>query len=105
MDTGIAEALEDLRWNWDGAYEITEALGVWRAVRRDNQVTLGQPPGGGVECDSGSWNACRAKRADVHVRSHKVRSDQAVSSGHAWPGIIRGRSRDSPSGFTEPLAT
>ena len=24
--------------HWGDAYEITEALGVWRAVRRDNQV-------------------------------------------------------------------
>jgi hypothetical protein len=34
------EALKDLRWNWGGAYEITEALGVWRAVRLDNQRSL-----------------------------------------------------------------
>ncbi len=52
MSTGIAAALEDLRRNaagdrrdlrrnWGGAYEITEDdLGVWRAVRRDSQVTL-----------------------------------------------------------------
>lgn len=33
-------ALADLRWHWDTAYEITEALGVWRAVRLDNQVAL-----------------------------------------------------------------
>lgn len=34
------EALGDLDWHWGEAYEITEALGVWRAVRRDNQRTL-----------------------------------------------------------------
>ena len=33
-------ALADLRWHWGEAYEITEALGVWRAVRLDNQVAL-----------------------------------------------------------------
>lgn len=34
------QALEALDWNWGGAYELTEALGVWRAVRRDTQRTL-----------------------------------------------------------------
>jgi hypothetical protein len=34
------EALKYLQWNWDEAYEITEASGVWRAVRLDNQKTL-----------------------------------------------------------------
>ena len=34
------EALNMLRWNWGEAYEITEALGVWRAVRCDTQRTL-----------------------------------------------------------------
>lgn len=34
------ELLEVLRWHWGEEYEISEALGVWRAVRRDNQVTL-----------------------------------------------------------------
>ena len=34
------EALRYLQWNWGEAYEITEALGVWRAVRLDNQKTL-----------------------------------------------------------------
>lgn len=34
------EALTYLAWNWDEAYEITEACGVYRAVRRDNQRTL-----------------------------------------------------------------
>ena len=33
-------ALADLRHHWGTAYEITEALGVWRAVRLDNQATL-----------------------------------------------------------------
>jgi hypothetical protein len=37
---GADAALDDLRWHWGDAYEITEALGVWRAVRRDNQVAL-----------------------------------------------------------------
>ncbi len=32
--------LSDLRWHWGDAYEISEAIGVWRAVRRDNLVTL-----------------------------------------------------------------
>lgn len=32
--------LDDLRWHWGDAYEITEANGVWRAVRLDNQVSL-----------------------------------------------------------------
>ena len=32
--------LDDLRWHWGDAYEITEAVGVWRAVRLDNQITL-----------------------------------------------------------------
>ena len=32
--------LDDLRWHWGDAYEITEAIGVWRAVRLDNQVSL-----------------------------------------------------------------
>ncbi len=36
----IAGALKDLRRNWGGAYEITEAPGVWRAMRLDNQATL-----------------------------------------------------------------
>lgn len=34
------EALEDLAWHWGEAYEITEACGVWRAVRLDNQRAL-----------------------------------------------------------------
>ena len=34
------DALRYLQWNWGEAYEITEALGVWRAVRRDSQKTL-----------------------------------------------------------------
>ena len=29
-----------LQFHWDEAYEISEALGVWRAVRRDTQVAL-----------------------------------------------------------------
>ena len=33
-------ALADLRHHWSGAYEISEALGVWRAVRLDNQRAL-----------------------------------------------------------------
>jgi hypothetical protein len=33
-------ALEALEWHWGDAYEITEASGVWRAVRRDNQRTI-----------------------------------------------------------------
>jgi len=37
---GIAAELEDLRWHWGGAYEITEGSGAWRAVRADNQVAL-----------------------------------------------------------------
>ena len=40
MDDGIARALKDLRRNWGSAYQITEDLGVWRAVRGDSQVTL-----------------------------------------------------------------
>jgi hypothetical protein len=51
ISTGLAQALEDLRRNaagdlkdlrrhWGGAYEITEDLSVWRAKRRDSQVTL-----------------------------------------------------------------
>ena len=37
----VTEAeLDDLRWHWGDAYEITEAVGVWRAVRLDNQTTL-----------------------------------------------------------------
>lgn len=34
------EALTYLDWNWGSAYEITEACGVFRAVRLDNQRTL-----------------------------------------------------------------
>lgn len=34
------EALRHLQWNWGEVYEITEASGVWRAVRLDNQRTL-----------------------------------------------------------------
>jgi hypothetical protein len=33
-------ALHDLEWNWGEAYEITESLSVWRAVRLDNQRAL-----------------------------------------------------------------
>jgi hypothetical protein len=41
MGPGLATAkLDHLRRNWGVAYEITEALGVWRAVRADNQVSL-----------------------------------------------------------------
>ena len=36
----IAGALKDLRRNWGGAYKITGAPGVWRAMRMDNQATL-----------------------------------------------------------------
>jgi hypothetical protein len=35
-----SRALAELVFHWGEAYEITEALGVWRAVRRDNQVSL-----------------------------------------------------------------
>lgn len=34
------EALRALEWHWGEAYEFGEALGVWRAVRRDNGLTL-----------------------------------------------------------------
>jgi hypothetical protein len=34
------EALAALAWHWGEAYELTEALGVWRAVRRDTGRTL-----------------------------------------------------------------
>jgi hypothetical protein len=34
------EALAALRWHWGDAYELTEALGVWRAVRLDNWRAL-----------------------------------------------------------------
>jgi hypothetical protein len=51
MSAGTAVALDDLRRNtakhvrdprrnWGGGYEITQDLGVWRAVRRDSRVTL-----------------------------------------------------------------
>ena len=40
MSASSDAALADLRWNWGEAYEITEAIGVWRAVRLDNQRTL-----------------------------------------------------------------
>ena len=36
----IAGALKDLRRNWGGAYKITGAPGVWRAMRMDNQARL-----------------------------------------------------------------
>jgi hypothetical protein len=34
------EGLAALDWNWGESYEITEALGVWRAIRRDSFKTL-----------------------------------------------------------------
>ena len=34
------DALEDLRWNWNGAYLITGAAGHWLAQRRDDGTTL-----------------------------------------------------------------
>jgi hypothetical protein len=34
------EALAALAWHWGEAYEVTEALGVWRAVRLDNWRAL-----------------------------------------------------------------
>jgi hypothetical protein len=41
LSRNAAGDLKDLRRNWGGAYGITEDdLGVWRAVRRDSQVTL-----------------------------------------------------------------
>ncbi len=40
LGCGVAAELEDLRWHWGGAYDITEGSGAWRAVRADNQVTL-----------------------------------------------------------------
>jgi hypothetical protein len=44
MRSGQATAeLDHLRWNWAGAYEVTAAVGVWRAVRADNQVSLVAP--------------------------------------------------------------
>jgi hypothetical protein len=33
-------AISDLEFHWGEAYEITEALGVWRAVRHDDQRAL-----------------------------------------------------------------
>lgn len=33
-------ALEALDWHWGEAYEISEAAGTWRAVRRDNGRAL-----------------------------------------------------------------
>lgn len=40
MSTWRDEALAALQWHWGGAYEVTEASGVWRAVRRDTGRTL-----------------------------------------------------------------
>jgi hypothetical protein len=40
LGRGAAAELEDLRWHWGGAYDISEESGTWRAVRTDNQVAL-----------------------------------------------------------------
>jgi hypothetical protein len=40
LGCGVAAELEDLRWHWGGAYDISEGSGAWRAVRADNQVAL-----------------------------------------------------------------
>ncbi len=42
MELGCGEAaeLEDLRWHWGEAYDVSEGSGAWRAVRADNQVAL-----------------------------------------------------------------
>ena len=40
MSAARDEILADLRHHWGEAYEITEACGVWRAVRLDNQRAL-----------------------------------------------------------------
>ena len=34
------DALNELVFDWGDAYDISEALGVWRAVRRDTGWTL-----------------------------------------------------------------
>jgi len=40
LGCGAAAELEDLRWHWGGAYDISEGSGAWRAVRADNQAAL-----------------------------------------------------------------
>ena len=40
MSAASDAALADLRHHWGEAYEISEACGVWRAVRADNQRAL-----------------------------------------------------------------
>lgn len=40
MQCGQTADLSDLRFHWGEAHEITEALGVGRAVRGDNQVSV-----------------------------------------------------------------
>ena len=40
MSAARDTALAAVDRHWGDAYEITEALGVWRAVRHDNQRTL-----------------------------------------------------------------
>jgi hypothetical protein len=40
LGRGVAAELEDLKWHWGGAYDVSEGSGAWRAVRADNQVTL-----------------------------------------------------------------
>ena len=40
MSAASDTALAALDWHWGDAYEITEALGVWRAARHDGAEEL-----------------------------------------------------------------
>jgi len=68
--------LADLRWHWDGAYEINWA-GVFRAVRRDNGLAL----------QAGSADELRTlirfdyTRRPVRRRSRRTRADRERRPG------------------------
>jgi len=40
LGCNAAAELEELRWHWGGACDITEKTGTWTAVRRDNGGVL-----------------------------------------------------------------
>ena len=113
--TGIAGALEhlrrnaagdlkDLRRNWGGAYEITADLGVWRAVRRDSQVTLiATSPGKLRDLITANYTArpvprscpCPQIRPGVTERGASAQTpdaDQALARAREglsdWPGPV-----------------
>jgi hypothetical protein len=74
------EGLASLDWHWGDVYEVTEALGVWRAVRRDT---------------------CRAL---VEISAEDLRDQiRKDYTDHPVPAEFRGRVIQNPFAGRTPL--